>query len=72
MKIRIEFPPDLAKEKAEEAREWKQGEPMIWECEEYHVKENVKREGDDIIIKTPHTKVTLHKDEVKAIAKLAK
>ncbi len=70
MKVRIEFPPDIAKEKAEEAKTWEPGQPMIWEAEEYNVKETVKREGEDIILKTPHTKVTLHKDEVEKITKL--
>ena len=70
MKVRIEFPPDIAQEKVEEAKEWQQGQPLIWEAEEYHVKEKIKREGDDIVLETPHTKVVLHKDEVQKIIEL--
>ena len=70
MRVRIEFPPDIAEEKAAEAKEWQPGKPLIWECEEYNVKETVKREGEDIILKTPHTEVILHKDEVEKITRL--
>ena len=70
MKVRIEFPPDLAKEKAEEAKDWQPGQPMVWEAEEYNVKENIKRQGEDIVLKTPHTEVVLHKDEIEKIIQL--
>ena len=70
MKVRIEFPPDLAKEKAEEAKDWQPGQPMIWEAEEYNVKETITRKGEDIVLKTPHTEVVLHKDEVEKIMHL--
>jgi len=70
MKVRIEFPPDIAEEKAEEAKEWQPGQSLIWEAEEYNVKEKIKRKGNDIILKTPHTEVVLHKDEILKIIKL--
>ena len=70
MRVRIEFPPDIAKEKAEEAKEWQPSQPMIWEAEEYNVKEDITQEGDDVVLKTPHTKVVLHKDEIEKIKQL--
>jgi hypothetical protein len=70
MKVRIEFPEDIAKEKAEEAKEWEPGDPMIWEAEDINVPEKVKREGDNIIIETKHTKVELTKEEVEKIKSL--
>ena len=72
MKVRIEFPPDLAKERAEEAKDWQPGQPMIWEAEEYNVKETVKKVGEDVVLKTPHTEVVLHKDEIERIRQLFK
>ena len=70
MKVRIQFPDDIAKEKAEEAKEWEPGKPMIWEAEDYHVAEKITREGGDIVIKTAHTQVWLNKEEVEKIKEL--
>ena len=58
--------PELG-EKAAEARVWEPGTPMRWEAEEYHIKETIKKEGDSIIIETPHLKVVLNKDEIEKI-----
>ena len=70
MKVRIEFPDDIAKIKAEEAKAWTPGQSLAWEAEEYNVPEKIKRIEEDIVIETKHTKVTLHKDEVQKIIKL--
>jgi len=81
MKLRIEFPEDQAKERVEEAKEWEESrkikglpgpQPLVWELEEYHAPEQIKKAGDDIILETKHTKVTLHKDEVDTIIELMK
>jgi hypothetical protein len=70
VRVRIEFPEDIAKEKAEEARVWEPGTPMRWEAEEYHVKEKVTKEDGKVIIETPHLRVVLNEDEVKKIKKM--
>ena len=72
MKVRIEFPPDIAELKAEEAKAWTPGQSLVWEAEEYNIPEKIKRVKEDIIIQTKHTKVTLHKDEVQKIITLFK
>ena len=61
---------EIAAEKAEEARVWKPGTPMRWEAEEYHVKEEISKEDDSVVIVTPHLRVVLNKDEVEKIKKL--
>ena len=70
MKVRIEFPEDIAKQKAEEARDWTPGTPMIWEAEDINVPEKIKRVGDTIVIETKHTKVELTKQEAAKIGEL--
>ena len=70
MKVRIQFPEDIAKEKAEEAKNWEPGQTMAWECEDYHTAENITREGDEIVIKTSHTRVWLNKEEIEKIKQL--
>lgn len=70
VRVRIEFPEDIAREKAEEARNWEPGIPMRWEAEEYHVKEKIRKENDSIVIETPHLRVVLNKDEVAKIKKM--
>jgi len=80
MKLRIEFPEDLAKRVVEEAKEWEEtkrspsgkAQPLVWEVEEYHVPEQITRVGNDVVLKTKNTKVTLHKDEVEKIIDLFK
>ncbi len=72
MKVRIEFPEDIAKIKVEEAKAWTPGQKLVWEAEEYKVPEKIKRIKDDIVIETTHTKVILHKDEVQKIINLHK
>jgi hypothetical protein len=82
MKIRIEFPEDIAKERVEEAKEWEKAReefkgkvgnpPLIWEMEEYKAPEKIKKIGSDIVLETKYAQVTLHKDEVKKIVDLAK
>ncbi len=70
MKVRIQFPEDIAKEKAEEAKEWQPGTPMIWECEDINVPEKIKKIEDKAVIETKHTKVELTKEEVEKIKQL--
>ena len=70
MIVRIEFPEDIAAEKAEEAKEWQPGTPMIWEAEDLNTPQKIKREGDDIVIETKHTRVELRKDEIEKIIRL--
>ncbi len=70
MKVRIEFPDDIAKLKAEEAKAWTPGQSLVWEAEEYNVPEKIKRVKEDIVIETKHIKVNLHKDEVQKIINL--
>ena len=70
MKVRIEFPEDIAEIKVEEAKAWAPGQPLVWQAEEYNVPEKIKRVEDDIVISTKHIKVSLHKDEVQKIIKL--
>ncbi|MBW2966002.1 hypothetical protein KY342_02785 [Candidatus Woesearchaeota archaeon] len=72
MKVRIEFPDDIAKLKAEEAKAWTPGQSLVWEAEEYNVPEKIKRIKEDIVIETKHTKVILHKDEIQKIINLFK
>jgi len=71
VKVRIDFPPDLAKERSLEARNWKEGDPLIWECEDYNVKVGMaKKDNGDVEIKTEHVNVVLHKDEVEQLKNL--
>ena len=70
MKVRIEFPEDIAKIKVEEAKAWTPEQPLVWEAEEYNVPEKIKRVDEDIVISTKHIKVNLHKDEVQKIINL--
>lgn len=70
MKVRISFPEDIAKEKAQEAKEWTPGTPMIWEAEDYNVPEKIKRIGENIVIETAHTRVELTKAEAMKIKEL--
>ena len=70
MKVRIEFPEDIAREKAEEARDWQPGEPMIWEAEDLNMPEKIKQHGDMMVIETKHTRVELTKEEVEKIKRL--
>jgi hypothetical protein len=72
MKVRIEFPEDIAKIKVEEAKAWTPGQPLVWTAEEYHVLEKIKRVKEDIVIQTKHIRVNLHKDEVQKIINLFK
>jgi len=72
MKVRIEFPPDIAELKVEEAKAWTPGQTLAWEAEEYKVPEKIKRAGEDIVIETKYIKINLHKDEVQKIINLFK
>ena len=69
MKVRIEFPQDIAKEKAEEAKEWTPGTPMVWEAEDINAPLKIRRdkEKETFAIETKHTKVELTKEEVQKI-----
>ena len=70
MRVRIEFPEEIAIQKAEEAREWEPGTPMIWEATEYNVPETIKRKGENIILKTEWLEVELTEQEIKKIKEL--
>ena len=67
MKVKIDFPEDIAQQKAEEAREWEPGDPMRWEAEDINVPLIIKKEGDSVVVKTAHTQVVLSKEEVAKI-----
>ena len=71
-RVRIEFPPELAHERAEEVRKckWKEGMPMIWNAQDYNVKKTVKKHDGKILIKTKHTEVELDEDDIARIKKL--
>ena len=70
MRIKIIFPPDLAQQKAEEAKAWQPGMPMMWECEDLNTEPEIIREGNDIVLRTPSTQVILHDEEVQKIRDL--
>ena len=70
MKVRIEFPQDIAKDKAEEAKNWEPGQPMIWEAQDYNTIEKIYKEGKHVVIKTRHTEVWLDENEVAQIKDL--
>lgn len=81
MKVRIEFPEDIAKDKVQEAKEWEEAyeeskktsgklQPLAWEAEDFNVQERIKKVGDNLIIETKHTKVELTKEEVRRIIEL--
>ena len=78
MKLRIEFRDDLAKQIVEQAKEWEERspsgkeQPLTWEVEEYHAPEKIRRVGNDAVLETKSTKVTLHKAEIDQIIKLFK
>ena len=68
-KVRIDFPDDLAKEMVDG---YKKKKKMVWECEDINLPKEFKKVKDDVIIETEHTKVTLHKEELKKILSLLK
>ncbi len=71
VRVRMEFPEDIAAEKAEEAKAWVPGTPMVWEAEEYHVKKEIKKDEEgNAVITTPHIKVVLAPDEIEKIKEL--
>ena len=63
MRVKIDFPEDIAKERVEEAKAWQPGMPLRWEAEEYHVDEKFEKTNEGIAIKTPHLEVELTKEE---------
>jgi len=70
MRVRIDFPEDLAMQKAEEARNWNPGDPMVWEAEELNVEEKVEVVGDRVVVSTEHLRVELSANEVAKIKAL--
>ncbi|MBW2978109.1 hypothetical protein KY331_04655 [Candidatus Woesearchaeota archaeon] len=78
MKLRIEFRDDLGKQIVEQAKEWERRspsgkeQPLTWEVEEYHVPEKINKVGNDVVLETKNTKVTLHKEEIDRILELFK
>lgn len=70
MKVRIEFPDDLAQQKADEAREWRPGDPMVWEAEDINVEPKVEVVGDVVVLQTEHTRVELSPEEIAKIKEL--
>ena len=67
MRVKIDFPEDIAKERVEEAKNWEAGTPFRWEAEEYHSKMTFEKTDEGIIIKSPHLEVELTKEEVEKI-----
>ena len=72
MKVKIDFPEDIAQQKAEEARSWQPGEPMRWEAEDLNVPLIIKKVENNMVIKTAHTQVTLSKEELAKIVEASK
>ena len=70
MRVRIEFPEEMAAQKVEEAREWEPGKPLVWEASEYNVSERIRKHGDKIIIKTEWLEVELTPEEIDKICGL--
>jgi hypothetical protein len=70
MKVKIEFPEDIAKERVEQAKAWQPGTPLRWEAEEYNVEEKIEKTEDGIIIKTPHLEVELTQKELDKIKEM--
>ena len=67
MRVKIDFPEDIAKERVEEAKAWEEGQPLRYEAEEYHTEESFEKTKEGIIIKSPHLEVELTKEEVETI-----
>ena len=70
MKVRIDFPDDVAAQKASEAREWEPGMPMVWEAEDINTPMKFERKGEGVVVKSAHTKIELTKAEVRKICDL--
>lgn len=70
VRVKIDFPEDIAEERAEEAKNWKPGMPLSWEAEEYKTKKKIEKKNGNIIIKTPHIEVELDEDEINKIKEL--
>ena len=70
VRVKIDFPEDIAEEKAAEAKEWKPGTPMKWEAEEYHTKEAMQKKNGNVLIKAKSIEIELSKEEVEQIKNL--
>jgi len=70
VRVKIDFPEDIAEEKVAEAKEWQPGDPMKWEAEEYNTQEAIQKKNGNILIKTKYLEVELSADEVKRIKKM--
>ena len=70
VRVKIDFPEDIAEEKVAEAKEWQPGTPMRWECQEYNTKEAMQKKNGNILIKTKYIEVELSKEEVQRIKKM--
>ena len=69
-KVTITLPSATAKKKALLVLEKSDDEPVQWECQDYHVKKDIVRRGDTIVIKTEHTTVELDSDDISRIKKV--
>ena len=70
VRVKIDFPQDIAEERVEEAKAWEPGMPLRWEAEEYKTEKKIEKKNGNILIKTPHIEVELSEDEVKKIKEL--
>jgi hypothetical protein len=70
MRVKIDFPEDIAQERAEEAKNWQPGTPLVWEAKEYKTEKKIEKKNGKILIKTPHIEVELDEDEINKIKEL--
>ena len=70
VRVKINFPDDMAEEQVDVAKAWEPGMPFGYEAEEYNTKESFEKTNEGITIKTPHIEIELTNEEVDRILKM--
>lgn len=73
VRVKIIFSGELAKEIAESAKEWRPNKKLVWEAEEFNIKNRIKLTKDGRLeIKTKKIEIELKREELEKIKELLK
>ena len=70
VRVKIDFPEDIAKQRVEEAKLWEPGMHLHYEAQELYTEANFEKREESILIKTPHIEVELTNEEIQKIKEL--
>ena len=70
VKVKINFPEDMAQEQVDVAKAWEPGMPFGYEAEDFNTKESFEKTDKGITIKTPHLEVELTQEEINKIKEM--